>query len=105
MKVLDQLFVSERPFQSATASANATASKRLKRIRRRFGKSDAALLRALYNRGGQRMFASALERCGQAQQFVLIESLAACWPFRRNDGAQLRLSFGERAGLVDHQRV
>ena len=48
---------------------------------------------------GQRMFARPLDARGQPQNIGLVK------PRARHDGDHLRLAFGQRARLVDHQRV
>ena len=47
----------------------------------------------------KRMLARPFDAGGEAQHLVLDEAV------RRNDGDDLRPAFGQRAGLVDHQRV
>ena len=47
----------------------------------------------------ERMLAGALDACGQPQHFVLVEAR------RGDDRRHRRLAFGQRAGLVDDQRV
>ncbi len=48
---------------------------------------------------GDRMLARSLDTGGDAQQIVLLNTLY------RYDRCDLRLAFGQRAGLVDHQGV
>ena len=61
--------------------------------------ASAALLRGRQDRRGERMLAAALEAGRQPQDLRLGQAAQA---FDRGDG---RLADGERAGLVDHQRV
>ena len=63
------------------------------------GERRAALLGAAHDRRGQRMLAARLEAGGQAQQLVLGPAP------RRPRRESARLAFGQRAGLVDDQRV
>ena len=51
------------------------------------------------DRGRERVLAALLEACGEAQHFVLVD------PADGAHGDDLRLAFGQRAGLVDHERV
>ena len=51
------------------------------------------------DRRGERMFAAALDAGGEAQDLRLVKAAAG------DDRDHLRLAFGQRAGLVDHQRV
>ena len=51
------------------------------------------------DRLGQRMLAGALDAGGKAQQLALVEA------WRRHDRGHARPAFGQRAGLVDDQRV
>ncbi len=60
---------------------------------------DATLSRGCDDRLRQGVFARPFDAGGKAQDFVVHEAV------RRNDGDDLRPSFGQRAGLVDHQRV
>ena len=47
----------------------------------------------------QRMLARALDAGGEPQHLVVVEAL------RGHDGDDLRLAFGQRAGLVDHDGI
>ena len=67
---------------------------------RRARERHAALGRAGHDRGGQRMLAGLLEARRQPQQLVLVEAGR-----RRRTVTEPRLAFGQRAGLVHHQRV
>ena len=62
-------------------------------------KRELALLRGAHDGVRQRMLAGALDAGGKAQDVALVKS------GRRHDGDHLRLALGQRAGLVDHQRV
>ena len=64
-------------------------------LRSRFRARAAAATIAV----GERMFARSLDACSEAQDLAFDESR------RRHDCDHVRLAFGERAGLVDHQRV
>ena len=55
-------------------------------------------LRGINDRAGERMLARLLDARRKAQQFGLGDAFG-------HDGDDFRLAFGERAGLVDHQRV
>ena len=52
------------------------------------------------NRRGERMLAASLERCGETRARHFHRSLLA-----GTTSISLRLADGQRAGLVDHQRV
>ena len=60
---------------------------------------DLALGGGRDDRRRQRMLAAALDAGSEAQHLRLVEA------GQRDDRHHLRLAFGERAGLVDHQRV
>ena len=60
---------------------------------------EIALFGGAHDRVGERMLAGALDAGGQPQDFGFLES------GRRDDRDDLRLAFGQRTGLVDHQRV
>ena len=63
------------------------------------GEREPLLRRSGDDGGGQRMLAASFEAGGEPQQCVRIEAR------RRADGGHARLAFGQRAGLVDDQRV
>ncbi len=60
---------------------------------------EIAFLGGPHDRVGERMFAGALDAGREPQNLALLKSC------RGNDGDDLRLAFGQRPRLVDHQRV
>ncbi len=66
---------------------------------RHVDESPSIRLRASDDRGGQRMLAQRLQTGGPEQHLRFIESAGGDHDLHR------RLAFGQRAGLVDHQRI
>src|SRR5437763_1073317 len=63
------------------------------------GRTSAAISVMPRRRASERVFAQKLDARCEAKHLVLVE------PRRGNDGDDFRLAFGERPGLVDHERV
>ncbi len=77
---------------SAPLPAGESKSVDLRRAR-------AFLFRSGDDGAGERMLARVLDAGGEPQHVVRVEAR------RRNDRRHRRLAFGQRAGLVDHQRI
>ena len=60
--------------------------------------NDALILRALHDRGGQRVFAVLLQRCGETQELLRVETA------RGQDIHQFGFALREGARLVHDQR-
>ena len=93
----ENLCVAERDAAALDHADRAFAGRRIEAHDAR--KLDLALGRRRNDRRGERMLARPLDAGRKAQHCRLVESR------RRHDGDDLRLAFGQRAGLVDDQRV
>ena len=90
--------IAERHAPPSTMPSHALAGRRVEVEYRRRARCRARSCRR-DDRGRQRMLARPLEAGRQPQQLGFVEAR------RRHDGGDLRLAFGQRAGLVDDERV
>ncbi len=97
--VRDQRRVAERHSAALDGADDALARDRLEVRHRRAGETPRAAGPS-HDGGGQRMLADRFETGGEPQQLVLRSR-----PAPPTERRQRRLALGERAGLVDDQRV
>ena len=92
-----EIRAAERDFAAINRADHAFSGRRVKVAD--IGRCEIALRGGRDDGGGQRMFAGPLDGGGKAQHLGFVKFR------RRDDGRDLRLAFGQRSGLVDHQGV
>ena len=97
VELAEEFGIAEREPLALDHADHALAGRRIETAHG--GEFDLALGRGLDDRRRQRMRAAALDAGGKAQHLRVVEA------GQRDDRHHLRLAFGERAGLVHHQRV
>jgi hypothetical protein len=96
-ELVEKRLIAERDLASSHFADDASTRARREVLQLR-GR-EPLRLRAAHDRRGERMLARALERRRQAQDLVFGPTA------RRDDADELRLALGQRAGLVDDDRV
>ena len=97
LQARQQPLIAERDLAAVDPAAHALAGDRVEPARLR--ELQAALLGSGDDRRRERMLARPLEAGGEPQQLVLVDARG------RHQRGHLGLALGQRAGLVDHQRV